>query len=126
MNPFDFINAITQTKEDLFQDPQASKDYNAFMVNRGLSQYADTILYSNEMNIHYNLDPDMQFKYLINTITKKKRFSKWAKKEKDSKSFLLVKEYFKYSDEKARHALEILTNDQLAIIEQKLYKGGTK
>ena len=124
MNPFDFINAITQTKEDLFKDPQASKDYNAFMVNRGLSQYPDTILYANELNIHYNLDSDMQFKYLINTITKKKRFSKWAKKDKDSKSFLLVKEYFKYSDEKARQALDILTSDQLAIIEQKLYKGG--
>ncbi|CAB4127240.1 clamp loader small subunit [uncultured Caudovirales phage] len=124
MNPFDFINAITQTKEDLFKDPQASKDYNAFMVNRGLSQYPDTILYANEMNMHYNLDSDMQFKYLINTITKKKRFSKWAKKDKDSKSFLLVKEYFKYSDEKARQALDILTSDQLAIIEQKLYKGG--
>jgi hypothetical protein len=124
MNPFDFINAITQTKENLFIDPQASKDYNAFMVNRGLSQYADTILYANEMNRFYNLDPDMQFQYLINTITKKKRFNKWAKKEKDPKSFLLVKEYYKYSDEKARSVVDILTDDQLAIIETKLYKGG--
>ena len=124
MNPFDFINAITQTKENLFVDPQASKDYNSFMVNRGLSQHSDTILYANEMNKFYNLDNDMQFKYLINTIAKKKRFGKWAKKDKDSKSFLLVKEYFRYSDEKARQVLDILTNDQLAIIEQKLYKGG--
>lgn len=124
MNSFDFITAITQTKEDLFKDPQASKDYNSFMVNRGLSQYSDTILYANEMNRYYNLDADMQFKYLINTITKKKRFGKWSKKDKDPKSFLLVKEYYKYSDEKARQALDILTADQLAIIEQKLYKGG--
>jgi hypothetical protein len=125
MNPFDFINAITHTKENLFVDPQATKDYNSFMVNRGLSQYSDTILYANEMNRFYNLDGDMQFQYLINTVTKKKRFSKWAKKEKDSKSFLLVKEYFKYSDEPARKALDILTEDQLAIIERKLFKGGT-
>lgn len=124
MTPFDFINAITQTKENLFVDPQAKKDYNAFTVNRGLSQYADTILYANEMNRMFHLDKDMQFLYLLNTITKKKRFGKWAKKEKDSKSFLLVKEYFQYSDEKARQALNILTDDDLAIIEQKLYKGG--
>lgn len=124
MNPFDFINAITQTKENLFLDPQAKKDYSPFMVNRGLSQYPDTILYANEMNGFYHLDPDLQFQYFINTITKKKRFSKWAKKEKDSKSFLLVKEYFQYSDEKARQALDILTEADLAIIEQKLYKGG--
>ena len=124
MTPFDFINAISYSKENLFKDPQSVKDYNAFMVNRGLSQYADTILYANEMNKFYHLDPELQFQYLINTITKKKRFGKWAKKEKDPKSFLLVKEYFGYSDEKARQALELLTDDQLAIIEQKLYKGG--
>lgn len=124
MNPFDFIKAICETKENLFEDPQASKDYSSFMVNRGLSQHADAIMNANEMNRFYNLDADMQFQYLINTVTKKKRFGKWAKKGKNPKSFLLVKEYYGYSDEKARRALEILTDDQLVIIEQKLYKGG--
>jgi len=124
MNPFDFITAISFSKDNLFTDPQSTKDYNSFMVNRGLSQYPDTILYANEMNKFYNLDSDIQFKYLLNTIPKKKRFGKWAKKDKDPKSFLLVKEYYKYSDEKARQALDILTDDQLAIIENKLYKGG--
>lgn len=124
MTPFDFITAISFSKDNLFTDPQSTKDYNSFMVNRGLSQYPDTILYANEMNKFYNLDSDIQFKYLLNTIPKKKRFGKWAKKDKDPKSFLLVKEYYKYSDEKARQALDILTDDQLAIIENKLYKGG--
>lgn len=124
MTPFDFINAITQTKEKLFEDPQAYKDYSSYMVNRGLSYFQDTIFYANEMNRLYDLPSDMQFNFFINIITKKKRFSKWAKKEKDSKSFLLVKEYFGYSDEKARQALNILNDEQLAIIEQKLYKGG--
>ena len=37
MNPFDFIKAITETKENLFrEDPQATKDYSPFMVNKGL------------------------------------------------------------------------------------------
>ena len=45
MKPFDFINAITTTKEDLFKDPIANKDYNAFLVNRGLSYFQDTILW---------------------------------------------------------------------------------
>ena len=46
MTPFDFLNAINDTKKDLFQDPQADKDYNAFMVNRGLSLFPDTVLYA--------------------------------------------------------------------------------
>ena len=124
MKPFDFINAITTTKEDLFKDPIANKDYNAFLVNHGLSYFQDTILWANMMNMNHHMPNDMQFQFYINIITKKKRFSKWVKKEKDSNSFLLVKEYYGYSDEKTRQALDILSDDQIATIEQKLYKGG--
>ena len=124
MKPFDFINAITTTKEDLFKDPIANKDYNAFLVNHGLSYFQDTILWANLMNMNHHMPNDMQFQFYINIITKKKRFSKWVKKEKDSNSFLLVKEYYGYSDEKTRQALDILSDDQIATIEQKLYKGG--
>ena len=124
MKPFDFINAITTTKEDLFKDPIANKDYSAFLVNRGLSYFQDTILWANLMNMNHHMPNDMQFQFYINIITKKKRFSKWVKKEKDSNSFLLVKEYYGYSDEKTRQALDILSDDQIATIEQKLYKGG--
>ena len=124
MKPFDFINAITTTKEDLFKDPIANKDYNAFLVNHGLSYFQDTILWSNMMNMNHHMPNDMQFQFYINIITKKKRFNKWVKKEKDSNSFLLVKEYYGYSDEKTRQALDILSDDQIATIEQKLYKGG--
>lgn len=122
--PFDFINAITFTKENLLKDKLSIKDYNAYMVNRGLSNYIDTVLYANEMNKHYEIPSEWQFQFLINTITKKKRFSKWAKKDPDTKSFLLVKEYFNYSDDKARQALSILSQSDLDEIEQKMYKGG--
>jgi hypothetical protein len=37
MSPFDFLNAINDTKQNLFEDPQAEKDYNAFLITRGLS-----------------------------------------------------------------------------------------
>ncbi len=125
MNPFDFINAINYTKEDLFADKLAHKEYNPYMVNKGLSYFADTVLYTNEMNRFYDIPSDQQFNFLINTITKKKRFSKWVKKEPDSKSLALVKEYYKYSNEKAKQALQLLTQEELAIIETKLFKGGT-
>jgi hypothetical protein len=38
----------------------------------------------------------------------------------------LVKEYYGYSNEKAKTVLDILTKDQLKLIKEKLYKGGTK
>jgi len=41
-----------------------------------------------------------------------------------SESLLLVKDYYGYSNEKAKQALALLSEEQLAMIEQKLYKGG--
>lgn len=124
MTPFDFINAINLTKKNLFEDPHASKDYKPFLVNRGLSYFPDTVLYANEMNRNAGIPEDWQFIFLLNTIPKKKRFSKWHKKDADSESLTLVKEYFGYSSEKALEALSILSDEQLVMIKEKLYKGG--
>jgi hypothetical protein len=125
MSPFDFINAINLTKKDLFvEDPLAKKDYTPFIVNRGLSYFPDTVLYANEMNFHCDIPEDWQFYFFLNSISKKKRFSKWHKKDAETESFRLVKEYFGYSDEKVKEALSILTDNQLVMIKEKLYKGG--
>ena len=124
MTPFDFINAINLTKKNLFEDPQAEKDYLPFLVNRGLSYFPDTVLYANEMNRNSGIPKDWQFSFFLNTIPKKKRFSKWHKKDADSESLILVKEYFGYSSEKALEALSTLSDEQLAMIKEKLYKGG--
>lgn len=125
MSPFDFLNAINQTKENLFKDdPLAKKDYAPFIVNRGLSYFVDTVMYANEMNRLPHADREWQFSFLLNSIPKKKRFSKWHKKDKEDRFFSLVREYFGYSNEKAKAALNILTEEQLLEIEQKLYKGG--
>ena len=124
MSPFEFIAAINETKKDLFEDPQADKDYSPFMINRGLSYFSDTVLYANEMNRYSTIPKDWQFYFLLNTITKKKRFSKWVKKDAETKSLNLVKEYYKYSSERAKEALTVLSPAQVAMIEEKLNKGG--
>lgn len=125
MSPFDFVNAINTTKKDLLaEDSLAVKDYSPFLVNKGLSYFPDTVLYANEMNVHTGIPNDWQFYFFLNSIPKKKRFSKWFKKDADTESFRLVKEYFGYSDEKVKEALTILSDDQLAMIKEKLYKGG--
>jgi Bacteriophage clamp loader A subunit len=124
MTPFDFVNAINLTKKNLFEDPQAEKDYLPFLVNRGLSYFPDTVLYANEMNQHSSIPKDWQFSFFLNTIPKKKRFSKWHKKDAETESLRLVIEYFGYSSAKAQEALSVLTEEQLTMIKEKLYKGG--
>lgn len=126
MTPFDFLNAINLTKENLFEDPQAKKDYRkgSWIINKGLSQFPDTVMYANEMNTYYFLPEEWQFSFYLNSIPKKKRFGSWAKKDEKTDSLKLVMEFYGYSPEKAKQALSVLSKEQLTMIEEKLYKGG--
>lgn len=125
MSPFDFLNAINTTKKDLLrEDPLNEKDYSPYMVNRGLSYFSDTVMMANEMNKHSGIPKKWQNDFLLTTISKKKRFSQWHKKEKNSESLQLVVDYYKYSTERAKEVLSIFTDEQIEIIKQKMYKGG--
>lgn len=121
---FDFVDAITTTKEDLFQDPEAKMDYVPFLVNKAMSFYGDTVLYANELNQHASLPKEQQFYFYLNSIPKKKRFSKWVNKDKESKSLNIVMEYYNYSAREAENVLSVLTKEHLTMIEEKLKKGG--
>ena len=106
-------------------DDIAEKGYSSFMINRGLSYFNDTVLFANEMNIHHHIDNRLQFDFLINIVRKRKRFSKWLKPEIVS-DVEVVKEYYGYSNEKARQALTLLTPEQITMIKKKVFKGGRK
>lgn len=125
MNPFDFLNAINDTKKQLITDDLSEKEYNAFMVNRGLSYFHDTVLLANEMNRYHHLDNKLVFDFLINSIRKKKRFSKWFKPN-EANVIEVVKEYYGYSNEKARQALTLLSEQQLNELKKRTHKGGRK
>lgn len=126
-NPFDYVNAISQTKENMVRntenDELAIKGYKSFLVNKSLSYHIDTIGVANEMNMRHDADARMQFEYLLNSVRPKKRFAKWVKKVEDE-DISSVKEYYGYNDVKAEQALSILTPQQLEHIKQKLSKGG--
>ena len=123
----DYLPAINHTKKNLMNsdDPMWEKKYPAFMVNKVLSGFSDTIMLTNEMNRNHFLDRDMQFQFLLNSIRSKKRFTPYVRRSK-IKDIECVKEYYGYSNEKAKSALDILTKEQLKLIKERLYKGGIK
>ena len=125
MSPFDYLNAINYTKKDIMVDDIAEKQYNPFMVNRGLSYFQDTVLMANEMNQYAHLDNRLQFDFLINIVRKRKRFSKWNKPEVAT-DLDVIKEYYGYSNEKARMVHNLLTDDQITELRRKVFKGGRK
>jgi hypothetical protein len=125
MNPFDYVNSINDTKQDIMIDDITEKKYSAFMINRSLSYFNDTVGIANLMNQYHHLDNKLQYHFLINIVRKRKRFSKWIKPVTES-DIGVVKEYYGYSNEKARQVLPLLSPEQITIIKQKVSKGGRK
>jgi len=125
MNPFEFCNDINYGKSNIMVDDVAEKAYNPFMVNRQLSYFQDTVLFANEMNVNSHLDNRLQFDFLINIVRKKKRFSKWAKAQKND-DVEVIKEYYGYSNNKARQVHSLLSSDQINDLKKKVYRGGKR
>lgn len=117
----EIIPSIMKTKEDVLTE---EKDYVPYVVNRALSFYYDCIFYANQMNMMPHADRRMQYTYLLNSVRSMKRpFQKWLKHEAED-DLEVVKEYYDYSDEKARQALSVLSNEQINEIRRRMDKGG--
>jgi len=117
----DILPSILVTKKHVLDD---EKDYNAFLVNRGLSYHVDCILHVAELNRLHWLPAAMQYAYALNSIRAyKRKFVPWVKKETLA-DIELVQEYYGLSKAKARDALRILTADQLDEIRIRTDKGG--
>ena len=123
----EYLNAINFTKKNLMDSDDLlwQKKYPAFIVNKILSGFQDCIMLVNEMNRNHFVDKDMQFQFLLNSIRSKKRYSPFLRSSK-LKDLDVIKEYYGYNNEKAKTALDILTKDEVKLIKEKLFKGGTK
>jgi hypothetical protein len=121
-----YLNSINYDKNNLMdEDEEAIKSYPPYIINRCFSGFMDTVLYANEMNMTSHLDSKMQYDFYINSLRKRKRFSPWLKKD-SLKDLELVKQYYGYSNEKAKTALGLLTKEQINYIKSKLDTGGKK
>ena len=128
-NPFDYVNTINQTKKNLMRgsenDTLSEKDYNAYMVNKALSYFPDTILHANLVNQYHQLDKRPQYEFLLNSVRPKKRFAKWVKDAGD-KELEIVCEYYQCNRNLAKDYLSLLSSEQIKFMEQQLETGGTK
>ena len=121
----EYLNAINNTKEPLMdsEDSQWEKKYPPFIVNKCVAPFPDTVMLLNEINQLHHLDNKLQFDFLINSLRPRKRYTPWLKAKK-LKNLEYVKEYYGYSNEKAKAALDILNDEQISAIKTTLNKGG--
>lgn len=125
LTPFDFVNSISYNKTDLFgENEDVEKQYNAYIINRAMSFSPDMALIANEMNRFPDIPKRAQFNFMRLTVRKKKRYDKWIKAEQEADDIALIKQYYNYSNEKAKIALSLLLPDQIETIKEKLNTGG--
>ena len=121
----DYLNAINYQKTNIMDtdDEMWEKKYPSFIINKCLAPFPDTIMLVNEMNVHNHLDHKLQFDFFLNSLRPRKRYSPWAKASK-LENLEYVKEFYGYNNEKAKAALDILDDEQIATIKERTNKGG--
>lgn len=125
LSPFDFVNSINYTKENLLEDPARESQYLPFIINRALSFSQDTILYANEMNKYRDLPVVMQNDFLRTIIRKRKRYDKWQKLENNDK-LDTIKTFYKYSTAKAMEISDLVTDEMIVLMKKRMFTGGLR
>ena len=121
-----FLRSINTTKENVLLDDSNGKieeAYNPFIINKTLSYFPDTIMQSNTMNQYFDIDKKLQYDFLLNSIRKKKRFSRWIRSNIEE-NVDTVKQYYKVGNEKAVEILSLLNDEQITSIKKELSEGG--
>lgn len=123
----EWLPSITEKKGYLFErgkEEEIERKYPSFMINRALSQYEDTVLIANEVNImSSSLDPKLQYDFLYHLVPKKRRFSKWAKAQKSDIINMIV-EVYNISARKAEEISDLFSEEDIENLRSYLCKGG--
>lgn len=127
---FAFLASVGETKEELIREqdlPQETleKAYPAWQINRGLSMGADSILYANEMNRLYGLSNDAQYRYYKHALPARKRYNKWAKRDKDD-DIILVARHYQCNISIAKQLIKVLGAEGLEALHNKTRTGGSE
>lgn len=121
----DWLNSINDTKEDLITNPSdPGKSFPVFVVVRTMSYFPDTLFYANEINQHPVASNKMVYHYLLNSVRKRKRFSKWYKADKED-MISKIQKVCQVNRSKAVEIVETLTAEELKQFMCQMDEGGT-
>jgi hypothetical protein len=123
---FYWLGLINDKK--MYRNVEELKQYPGFMVNKGLSYYADTVLVANQMNMNGHLGSRLQFDFMYSMIPKGKRYEKWLKPDKEE-NIMAIQECYTVSRTTAREMLDQINSmsdadDVLADIMNRINRGG--
>lgn len=124
---FKFVEAASKSKTDLIKNAEIPEDmekkYNPFITNKAFSFHLDTILHANEMNMKHWVFKDAQFRYYLGSLRPRYRKSEWFKAKKDS-DLDNIQKVFQCNRTVAKQYFNVLSAENLQIINNKVSKGG--
>lgn len=124
MNLPEILKSINHNKENILRsrDEREERSYAPYIINRSLSYFSDTIFLVNNLNAIPTVDKMMHYEYLLHAVRKRKRFSKWQKREQDVR-LDWIKEYYNVSEKTAREYLTLLNDEQIEEIRDRTKYG---
>lgn len=120
LSPFEMASVLSEKKG---RPDVEMTGYNAFMVNRVMSNTKDSVLFANELNQFWNIPEQWQADFYYHGLDKRKRFGKWNKKD-IHEHLEIIQEYTGYTKAKAMEVLDLLI-PHLDSIKEALEKGGS-
>lgn len=121
---FEILNNLNFDKNYEKLDEVKRKNYNPYLINRGLSYFPDSVLQANAMNLRSFLDKQTQFDYLFHAVRKRKRFSRWHKKT-NFELVPIITEVLECSPREAEKYANMIT-ESMAYEIRNVYGGTTK
>lgn len=130
---FEFVNSINDKKNPEIID-EHENDYVPFIINRSFSFFQDSIFFANAMNQYSGvLNNQQQFDFYYHVLSKRRRFSKWLKKQSEAsteEAIALIINKYDCSRKKAKDILSIFCDDEvkkknyIETLKSEAYKGG--
>lgn len=117
-SPFDYVKGINNKTYDT-----DLAGYVPFLTNRAFAMHQDTVMLAEEMNQAHHLSPLLQYEFYYYAVRRGKRFG-FPPKVQDEPNLQLIQEYFQYSAVKAHQALQLLSEEDIKAIRNKMDKGG--
>lgn len=117
----EILKSINVEKDADLIDTFNESDYVPFFINKALSFYPDTIFHANNINQCSNLSKKEQYKYYVYGVTKRNRYTPWAKFN-PSKKLELIKKYCGISYARAKEILPLINDKILLEIEKEMAK----
>ena len=121
LSPFDSIKMLTETKVQ--HTEEQLKDFNTWMVTRGFSMDKSTILFADIVN-RTNYSRLMVHDWFFTALPKRRFFAKWSKASKADELLKLVQDKYKCNKNHAREYLSLMTDEDIAALEESMSQGG--